>query len=350
MLAGDPPVKNRQVGIRRHLEPHLVNKARTSVRRWILRVTVGLVVLLALTVGIMFVVFSSWKSGHVRELERGSRIMTTALGDVEYAVVGTGLPYLSIHGTPGDYDTALTGRRAAPERYDDQMTITLSRPGYLRTPLSSGQTFEQQADLFAALLDKLAIDRAVIVASSGGGYDGLQFALRHPNRCIALVMLSTSVNYEDGPPDRTRNAFLRGIQDFGLWSMTLSDVLPGLMVKDWNRNDPEQVAFFNGVLRGMIPIASHLDGARNDEAQRVDPNIDHWPLERITVPTLLIHGNADENSAYRGSVAVASKIPHAELVTFAGGDHFIPVTHAREIREHIRRFVQMHMVQRGTVQ
>ena len=322
-----------------------MSKARTSGRRWTLRVACGLVALVVIAVGVMFVVFSSWKSGHVRELEAGSLIMTTALGDVEYAVVGTGLPYLSIHGTPGDYNTALTSRRAASELYVDQKTITLSRPGYLRTPLSSGQTFEQQADLMAALLDKLAIDRAVIVASSGGGYDGLQFALRHPNRCIALVMLSTSVNYEAKAPDRTRNAFLRGLQDFGLWSMTLSNVLPGLIVKDWNRNDPEQVAFFNGLLRGMIPITSHLDGARNDETQRVDRNIDRWPLERITIPTLLIHGNADENSDYKGSVYVASKIPHAELVTFAGGDHFIPVTHAREIREHIHRFVGAHLIE-----
>jgi 2-hydroxy-6-oxonona-2,4-dienedioate hydrolase len=325
-----------------------MSTTRTAAGRWIRRVAVGLVALVVVTVGVMFVAFSSWKSQHLHELDAGSRIMTTARGAVEYSVVGTGVPHLSIHGSPGNYTAALASRRAAPELYDDEMTITLSRPGYLRTPLSSGQTFEQQADLFAALLDKLAIDRAVVVASSGGGYDGLQFALRHPNRCIALVMQSTSVNYEPNPPERTRSPFLRGLQDFGIWSMTLSDVAPALMVKDWNAKDPEQVAFFKALARGMIPIALHLDGARNDVAQRVDPNIDDWPLERITVPTLLIHGDADENSDYKGSVYVASKIPRAELVTFAGGDHFIPVTHVREVREHIRRFVREHMVEGGT--
>ena len=315
--------------------------------KWSVRVAMGIATALVVTVGVMFVVFSSWKSAHVHELDANSSIMTTALGDVEYAVIGTGVPYLSIHGTPGGYDGALASRRAYPSAYDDVMTIAVSRPGYLRTPLSSGQTFEQQADLFAAILDTLAVPRAVVVASSGGGYDGLQFALRHPDRCIALVLLAPSVNYEplpEGAP--SANRFLLAIRDFGIWSTTSSStvtrVVAGAMIKDLNRKDPEQIKFFDGVMKSLIPLSRRIEGAQNDAAQRIDPNIDHWPLERISVPTLLIHGTADENSAYQGSVYVASKIRGAELVTFAGGDHFFPVTHAKEVREHIRSFVNRH--------
>ena len=36
--------------------------------------------------------------------------------------------------------------------------ITPSRPGYGRTPLSSGKTSAEAADLLAALLDELKID------------------------------------------------------------------------------------------------------------------------------------------------------------------------------------------------
>ena len=36
--------------------------------------------------------------------------------------------------------------------------IAPSRPGYGRTPLSSGKTHEEAADLMAALLDELKID------------------------------------------------------------------------------------------------------------------------------------------------------------------------------------------------
>ncbi|HTE39181.1 MAG TPA: alpha/beta hydrolase [Steroidobacteraceae bacterium] len=322
---------------------------RTPLSTWILRILAASVAVVAVGFGILFVVFSAWKAQHLSNLEAGSNIMSTPLGDIEYVSVGTGVPHLSIHGSPGNYTNALVARKVSPTDYDGVMTIAASRPGYLRTPLTSGKTFEQQADLFAALLDKLGIDRAVVVASSGGGYAALQFALRHPDRCVALVMVSPSVNYEPNPPERTRNSIVRGMQDFGLWLGALSDSLPAMMIKDWNSNDPEQVAFFRELLHGMIPIAPHLDGALNDEAQRIDPNIDRWPLEQIKVPTLLIHGDADENSTYQGSVYVASKVPNAKLVTFAGGDHYIVFTRMHEIREHIRAFVRDQLASR-TVQ
>jgi pimeloyl-ACP methyl ester carboxylesterase len=39
-------------------------------------------------------------------------------------------------------------------------------------------------------LDALAVLRAAVIAASGGGQCALQFALRHPGRCAALVMIS----------------------------------------------------------------------------------------------------------------------------------------------------------------
>lgn len=323
------------------------------MKKWIFRIAVGLVATLGVVVGVMFVRFSSWESTHLKELEAGSRMMTTALGDIEHAVVGTGVPHLMIHGTPGGYDVALAARRAMPTPPVDVMTISVSRPGYLRTPLSSGKTFEQQADLFAALLDKLAIDRAVIVASSGGGYDGLQFALRHPDRCIALILIAPSVNYEPLPGD-SANRFFLALRDFGIWSAISSsamrNVVAGAMMKDWNPKDSEQVAFLDGVMKSIIPLGRRFEGVLNDQVQRTDPNIDRWPLERITVPTLLIHGTADENSDYKGSEYVASKVRDAKLVTFPGGDHFLPITHAQEVRDHMRQFVRRHIVEERIVQ
>ena len=330
-----------------------MEKSRSLAWKWILRVVLGIVTALVGVVGVMFALFSSWESTHVKELETGSRIVTTALGDIEYAVVGTGVPYLMIHGTPGGYDVALAARRAMPTPPVDVMTISVSRPGYLRTPLNSGKTFEQQADLFAALLDKLTIDRAVIVASSGGGYDGLQFALRHPDRCIALVLIAPSVNYEPLPGD-SANRFLLGLRDFGIWSAISSsatrNLVAGAMMKDWNRKDSEQVAFFEGVMKSIIPLGRRFEGVHNDQVQRTDPNIDHWPLDRIAVPTLLIHGTADENSDYNGSVYVASKVRGAKLVTFPGGDHFLPITHAREVRDQMRQFVTSRMMEERMLQ
>ena len=65
--------------------------------------------------------------------------------------------------------------------------ISPTRPGFGRTPLASGPTPEEAADLLAALLDELSIDQVLMFGISGGGPTSLQFALRHPNRCKALM-------------------------------------------------------------------------------------------------------------------------------------------------------------------
>ena len=65
--------------------------------------------------------------------------------------------------------------------------IAPSRPGYGRTPLSGGKTTVEAADLYAALLDELKIDQVIVYGISGGGPSAINFALKHPNRCKALV-------------------------------------------------------------------------------------------------------------------------------------------------------------------
>ena len=74
-----------------------------------------------------------------------------------------------------------------------------SRPGYLGTPIDSGKTIEEQADLFAALLDMLKINTAAIVTASAGGPPGYAFAIRHPDRVWALVAIDSVSVYYDMP-------------------------------------------------------------------------------------------------------------------------------------------------------
>ena len=67
--------------------------------------------------------------------------------------------------------------------------IAVSRFGYLRTPLPEDASAAAQADAHACLLDALNIKRAAVLGTSAGGPSSLQFALRHPGRTAALVLL-----------------------------------------------------------------------------------------------------------------------------------------------------------------
>ena len=117
------------------------------------------------------------------------RLMTTARGRVQYASCGEGPAVLCLHGAMGGYDQShLLARTIGEPGY---RFISVSRPGYLGTPLASGRSPDEQADLFAALLDGLHVSDAAVMAVSGGGPGAIHFALRHRARCRGLVLVST---------------------------------------------------------------------------------------------------------------------------------------------------------------
>src|SRR5579859_7356069 len=127
------------------------------------------------------------------------RIVVTEKGTVEFDMSGRAGPViLSVHGGIGGVDQA-----RLITNWLDSSTYQLlcpSRPGYLGTPLSSGKTFEQQADLLASLLDHLKIEKVAVVCISAGGPPAYQFAIRHPDRVWALVAID-SVSGSYHPPE-----------------------------------------------------------------------------------------------------------------------------------------------------
>ena len=99
---------------------------------WFKRGLLGLVAGVVLVLGLALTAFYLEKAEKAELLTNQSRIASTPLGDIEFSTAGEGIPMLMFHGTPGGYDQMLG------IAYEGVMTISVSRPGYLRTPLASG--------------------------------------------------------------------------------------------------------------------------------------------------------------------------------------------------------------------
>jgi 2-hydroxy-6-oxonona-2,4-dienedioate hydrolase len=117
----------------------------------------------------------------------GSRLAQTPCGPIEYAVAGEGPPVMLVHGAGGGFDQGL--EFGAPLVRNGLQIIAMSRFGYLRTPLPHDASPAAQADAHACLLDALGVSRAAVIGASAGAPSAMQFALRHPARCNALVLL-----------------------------------------------------------------------------------------------------------------------------------------------------------------
>jgi pimeloyl-ACP methyl ester carboxylesterase len=305
--------------------------------KWTLRIGGGLIAMLLITAAVLFAAYSIWMSGQRRALLAGSEITSTSLGNIEYAILGEGEPTLSIHGAPGGYDQALLFPRLYPEHFAGVRTIAVSRPGYLRTPLISGETPEQQADLYAALLDKLGIDRVVVMGSSGGAPSAVQFAIRHPERIRALVLIVPLLKPMKGTYDPQPPEMFLVEQNVVTWLM--GERLGKMMMPQLDGGDERQLRFARDLARTQIPAGLRVDGLVNDTLQFRKLDFGAWPLEQVAAPTLILHGDADKNAPYEGSAEAAARIPGAKLETFERGDHYIVVTRADEILSRIKQFV-----------
>ncbi|HEY7418391.1 MAG TPA: alpha/beta hydrolase, partial [Ktedonobacteraceae bacterium] len=132
--------------------------------------------------------YRRWKQRLRLRFQSESCLLETSRGMVEYQMERAGPTILTLHGSPGGYDQGTAVAHLLAQ--SDFTFLSLSRPGYRRTPLNSGQTPEAQADLFAATLDALNVPQVVVIAFSGGGPSALQFALRFPHRCRGLLLIS----------------------------------------------------------------------------------------------------------------------------------------------------------------
>lgn len=285
--------------------------------------------------------YGSWHRQLERRLIERSFVQNTARGPVEYAVLGEGSPMLVLHGVIGGYDQGLA--IAESIGLPGCRFIAVSRPGYLRTPLETGRTYEQQADACAAFLDSLGIASAVTIGVSGGGPAALEFARKYGGRCSGLILLS-AVTKRLVTPERPRPMLFR-LADFAGWLMhgavrrnpaffTRGLLLPAEteMLKD-----PAMSAAFLRFLDTSVPFSLRSEGLMNDGTQ-MGSIADAVPTG-ISCPTLIVHGTADRIVPYEHATAAAKVIPGSRLVAIEGGGHFAALFRASEVRQSIRDFL-----------
>jgi pimeloyl-ACP methyl ester carboxylesterase len=278
--------------------------------------------------------YQSWKRGQLGRLAAESSILETAQGPVEYRKYGTGPAVLIAHGSPGGYDQGYAVSRLIES---EKLTfIAVSRPGYLRTPLKVGTTPEAQADLYAALLDALGIEQAAIIGISGGGPSAIQFALRHPNRCSGLVMISGVAHRYSELELREGWPVVRLLLTQIYTRVTIFDPLLYLLVS-LTRLLPNYLVS-EELARALTMYHLRKTGLVNDMDQFAVMPV--YPLEQIKAPTFVVHGKADDEVPFDHADLLMQKVPHAKLLAIEGGNHIAFYIHASTVMPALRTFLE----------
>jgi pimeloyl-ACP methyl ester carboxylesterase len=280
----------------------------------------------------------------------GSEIAQTACGPVEYAAFGGGPAVLLVHGAGGGFDQTIDfARELAKSGF---RAVAMSRFGYLRTPLPADASPAAQADAHACLLDALGIERAAVVGVSAGAPSSMQFALRHPKRCAALVLLVPLAWLPEAerasqplPSPLFWLVFPTLKSDFLFWAAMKA--APALVTRTVLGTPPEAVAAAEpeerarvaALMRIILPVSLRQAGLKNDGS--IAMALPRYELERIAAPTLVISVADDLYGTFPSARYTSEHIAGARFVGYPSGGHMWAGRH-REVSAEIVRFLGAH--------
>ena len=258
-----------------------------------------------------------------------------------YQVRGDGFPLAFIHGGFGGMTSTLAPRSepwVATCLDAGYRVITYDRRSAGRSDYpDDGYTLESFARDLRELLRHLNVERAHVMGSSAGGPIALTYALHYPETVKALVLIHTApaLLAEPRAVERMR-ARLELLEREGPEAAYEAGRSQPLGLQELLRRraaaagvDAEAMAQAAGVaqaVRERVEQSSREDRVRwfAGETRNYSAylGVDLTPrLGELTMPTFVIHGDADSIVPVQGGYALAERIPNAELRILPGEEH-----------------------------
>ena len=168
----------------------------------------------------------------------------------------------------------------------------------------------RETDLLLSLLDERGVERAALVGNSRGGRIAIDFALAHPGRVSALVLVCAAVSgfrLDAYSPEQAAAAEA---------SLERSDweAAADVTLEVWGRLGAD------ARVRELVVANAKADLLTEHELPPERTALDR--LGEIQVPVLVITGNHDAPAMEELGDLLARRLPQAERARFAESDHF----------------------------
>jgi len=256
--------------------------------------------------------------------------------DLHADVRGEGNPVVLLHGQPG---SAGDWKAVADDLARDHLVIVPDRPGYGR---SGGRAagFAGNAMAVTQLLERLEVDRAVLVGHSWAGGVVLQAALEFSDRARGIVLVSSVA--PDEPLGKLDHLLARPLIGTALAAVTLSTagrllswgparVFAGWKLRDQAKEDLAEMA------RSWRRRSTWNSFAIEQRALVHELPLLASHLSRLDLPATVVAGSIDRVVPIQVSRRLAASIPGALLEEVQGAGHLLPQLHPAAVAGAVRR-------------
>ncbi|PBQ34908.1 alpha/beta hydrolase [Sphingobacteriaceae bacterium] len=209
-----------------------------------------------------------------------------------YEIHGSGKPLVLIHGGGSTIETSFSKLIPFFAKTRKVIAVELQAHGHTGDR-DAPESFEQDADDVAALLDYLKIRQADVLGFSNGGSTTLQMAMRHPELVTKIIPISAIYKREG------MQAFFWGFMEKG----TFKD-LPQVYKDAYSKINPDPEKLMNMYTKDRNRMLAFKDWNEED-------------VKTIKAPVLLIVGDKDVVRPEH-AFEIAKLLPQARVAIVPG--------------------------------
>jgi pimeloyl-ACP methyl ester carboxylesterase len=249
---------------------------------------------------------------------------------IAYTRSGVGPALVMVHGAPSD---SRTWQWMRSDLSRDHTVITWDAPGFGQSSdIDDSWRAPQFGDALARFIAAVGVERPHVVGHSFGTMVALSLFRHHPTVPASLVLIGGYAGWAGSlPPEEVsrRLEMFVGMAELGdafdprSYPGLFSDRIPA-------DRDAALVTMMRENIRPATIRAAGYIGAETD----LRP-----VLPIVTVPTLVLHGEADARSPLANAEMLHAAIPTSQLVVLPGLGHACVVEDPEACAEEIRRFV-----------